>query len=288
MSFAASVTVALDWIVITGLDIESATVTLEGKRFLAAILWTMSRSVTIPTVSPFLPETRTQPMLCLAISLATSAAVSDSFTVMTGRDMMSLTTTSSGSVSCTDKGSNRSDPTCIKSSCESEAVLRQNVISTQTVATLPSLVERGVQPSGSDFEGGQAESFRSASYLDCLLATSRLRRPRGGCLQHSRIWTRRGNSRNSCSDQCWNRRICCLGDTCQEYSRLWNRRFEGAEQACHSRNGFLYHLDDFHDDSAKYCVKPSSFLASSVFSPSSGGVAGLGGPPVFSADRTVT
>src|SRR5438034_735534 len=146
----------------------------------------MSRSVTIPTVSPFLPETRTQPMLCLAISLATSAAVSDSFTVMTGRDMMSLTTTSSGSVSCTDKGSNRSDPTCIK------------------------------------------------------------------------------------------------------YSGLWTRRVEGAEQTCHSRNGFLCHLDDFHDDSAKYCVKPSSFLASSVFSPSSGGVAGLGGPPVFSADRTVT
>src|SRR6058998_3876524 len=103
----------------------------------------MSRSVTIPTVSPFLPETRTQPMLCLAISLATSAAVSDSFTVMTGRDMMSLTTTSSGSVSCTDKGSNGSDPTCIKSSCESEAVLRQNVISTQTLGTLQALSSAG-------------------------------------------------------------------------------------------------------------------------------------------------
>src|SRR5882762_3469814 len=78
----------------------------------------MSRSVIIPIVSPFLPETSTHPMLCLAISFATSAAVSDSFAVITGLVMMSRTITASGSVSCTDKAESLGAWASINSSCE--------------------------------------------------------------------------------------------------------------------------------------------------------------------------
>src|SRR5438094_1564030 len=82
----------------------------------------MSRSVIIPIVSPFLPETSTQPMLCLAISFATSAAESDSLAVMTGLVMMSRTIIASGSLSCTDKAERPEVSASIKSSCEHHRV----------------------------------------------------------------------------------------------------------------------------------------------------------------------
>src|SRR5438477_12195228 len=84
-------------------------------------------------------------MLCLAISFATPAAVSDSFAVITGLDMISRTRTDSGSVSCTDKAERPGDPASIKSSCESQDVFRQNVISTIEAGPHSSLVEHGIE-----------------------------------------------------------------------------------------------------------------------------------------------
>src|SRR5260370_6890660 len=129
----------------------------------------MSRSVIIPIVSPFLPETRTHPMLCLAISFATSAAESDSFAVMTGLVMMSRTITDSGSVSCTDKAGRPGGSASIKSSCEHQQVFRQNVIST-TERFSSSLVDYGVEHSCPDSEGGVHRP--SAARLSGLLASA--------------------------------------------------------------------------------------------------------------------
>src|SRR5207244_10970640 len=72
----------------------------------------------MPIVAPFLPETSTQPMLCLAISFATTAAVSDALAVMTGLVMMSRPIIASGSVSCTDKAERPGVSASIQSACE--------------------------------------------------------------------------------------------------------------------------------------------------------------------------
>src|SRR5260370_37604954 len=81
-------------------------------------------------------------MLCLAMSFATSAAVSDSFAVITGLVMMSRTITDSGSVSCTDKAGRLGVSSSIKSSCEHH-VLQQNVISTTEAVSLRALSSTG-------------------------------------------------------------------------------------------------------------------------------------------------
>ncbi len=103
----------------------------------------MSLSVIMPIVSPFLPETSTHPMLCLAMGFATSAAVSDSLAVITGLVMMSRTITDSGSVSCTDKAGRAGVSGSIKSSSENHRVFRQNVISTTEAVSLRALSSTG-------------------------------------------------------------------------------------------------------------------------------------------------
>src|SRR5207245_3134713 len=129
----------------------------------------MSLSVIIPIVSPFLPETSTHPMLCLAISFATSAAVSDSFAVITGLDMISRTRTDSGSVSCTDKAERPGDPASIKCSCEYHDVFRQNVISTIEAGPHSSLVEHGIEHICPDSQRGPPRSL-APSFARLLVA----------------------------------------------------------------------------------------------------------------------
>src|SRR3989442_11847760 len=113
----------------------------------------MSRSVIIPIVSPFLPETSTQPMLCLAISFATSAAESDSLAVMTGLVMMSRTIIASGSLSCTDKAERPEVSASIKSSCEHHRVFPAKRYQHDRSRTHSSLVEHRVEPGRPDIEG---------------------------------------------------------------------------------------------------------------------------------------
>src|SRR5437660_9536377 len=98
-------------------------------------------------------------MLCLAISFATSAAVSDSLAVITGLDMISRTRTDSGSVSCTDKAERPGDPASIKSSCEYHDVFRQNVISTIQAGPHSSLVEHGIEHICPDSQRGPHRSL---------------------------------------------------------------------------------------------------------------------------------
>src|SRR5260370_36074636 len=105
-----------------------------------------------PILSPFLPETRTHPMLGLAMSFGTSAGVSDSFAVITGLVVRYRTIPDSGSVSCTDKAGRPGVSASIKSSCENHHVFRQNVISTTEAVPL-SRVEYRVEHSCPDSQG---------------------------------------------------------------------------------------------------------------------------------------
>src|SRR5947208_8351674 len=111
-------------------------------------------------------------MLCLSISFATSAAVSDSFTVITGLDMISRTRTDSGSVSCTDKAERPGDPASIKSSCEYHDVFRQNVISTIEAGPHSSLVEHGIEHICPESQRGPPRPL--ASSFARLLVAARL------------------------------------------------------------------------------------------------------------------
>ena len=86
---------------IIGFDIASVTFTSEGTRFLDATLSTISLSVIIPDGFPALSTTMIHPTSCFIMSFAAVIAVSDSFAIIGGLDMMSRTKTS-GSVSWTD------------------------------------------------------------------------------------------------------------------------------------------------------------------------------------------
>src|SRR3989441_3197722 len=153
----------------------------------------ISRCVIIPIVSPFLPETSTQPMLCLAISFATSAAVSDSLAVMTGLVMMSRTIIASGSVSCTDKAERPGVSASIKSSCEHHRVFPAKRYQHDRSRARSSLVEHRVELGGPDIEGSADRP--SAAGLTRLLDSARLRclsgrhlQPCGFRLFGSRAW----------------------------------------------------------------------------------------------------
>src|SRR5216683_787240 len=178
----------------------------------------MSRSVIIPMVSPFLPETRTHPILCLAMSLATSAAVSDSFAVITGLVMMSRTITASGSVSCTDKAESLGVRASINSSCE-DRFFRQNVIST-TETVLFSLVEYGVEHSCPDGQGSPHRPL--APSFARLLVAARLRRFGWSHLQPCRIRLSGCRPRHAEHDHCGNRSLFRLYLSCEESSGIWS------------------------------------------------------------------
>src|SRR2546428_13951617 len=118
-------------------------------------------------------ETSTQPMLCLAISFATSAAVSDSLAVMTGLVMMSRTIIASGSVSCTDKAERPEVSASIKSSCEHHRVFPAKRYQHDRGRDHSSLVEHRVEPGRPDIEGSADRP--SAASLTRLLDSARLR-----------------------------------------------------------------------------------------------------------------
>src|SRR5947209_975889 len=246
----------------------------------------LSRSVIIPIVSPFLPETSTHPMLCLAISFATSAAVSDSFAVITGLDMISRTRTDSGSVSCTDKAERPGDPASIKSSCEYHDVFRQNVISTIEAGPHSSLVEHGIEHICPDSQRGPPRSL--APSFARLLVAARLWRFGRSHLQPCRIRLPGSGPWDVEYDHCGNRRLFRLRLSGEESSRIRSRGAEGSEQARDDWNGILCYLDDLYDDSAVYRSKSASFLGDSFFSSGTGGVEEIAGDGLFIDDRSVT
>ena len=127
------------------------------------------------------------------------------------------------------------------------------------------IVYRGLQLDIPGSERCQTKPSQSASHLDCLLATARLWSTRGCRLQRSWIWTRRSSPRNLGADQRWHRNLRDLDHRREECSWLRTRRVEGPKQARDDRNRLLHYLDDFHDDSAKYCVIFSCCLTGSVF-----------------------
>src|SRR2546430_16976596 len=246
----------------------------------------MSRSVIIPIVSPFLPETSTQPMLYLAISFATSAAVSDSLAVMTGLVMMSRTIMAPGSVSCTDKAERPGVSASIKSSCELHSVFPAKRYQHDGSRPASSFVEYRVEPSCSDSEGGVHRP--SASSLTRLLDSAWLVSTSWSYLQPCGFRLVGSGSGHAEHDHRWNRSLFYLYLSGEESSEIWARGAEGSEQARDDWYGVLHYLDDLHDDSTVYCSKPSSFLAGSFFSTVAGSVAEVGVAALFNEDRSVT
>src|SRR6266567_4278899 len=244
----------------------------------------MSRSVIIPIVSPFLPETSTQPMLCLAISFATSAAVSDSLAVMTGLVMMSRTIIASGSVSCTDKAERPAVSASIKSSCEHQRIFPAKRYQHDRSRPPSNLVEHRVEPSCSDSEGRIHRP--SASSLTRLLVAAWLWCFGWSHLQSCGFRIVGSRSRHAEHDHRGYRSIFSLYLSSEEPSWIRTCSVEGSEQACDNWYGILRYLDDLHDDSTVYCSKPSSFLAGSFLSIVAGGAEVVAA--LFNEDRSVT
>ena len=210
-------------------------------------------------------------MLCLAISFATPAAVSDSFAVITGLDMISRTRSDSGSVSCTDTAERPGDPASIKSSCEYHH---------------SSLVEHGIEHICPDSQRGPPRPF--APSFARLLVAARLWRFGRSRLQPCRIRLPGSGPWDVEYDHCGNRRLFRLRLSGEESSRIRSRGAEGSEQARDDWNGILCYLDDLYDDSAVYRSKSASFLGDSFFSSGTGGVGEIAGDGLFIDDRSVT
>lgn len=152
------------------------------------------------------------------------------------------------------------------------------------------IVYRGLQLDITGCEGCQTKPSQSAPHLDRLLAAARLRSSRWSRLQSSSIRTRRSDSRNIGADQRRHWNLRGLDHRREERSWLRTRRVERPKQARDYRNRLLRYLDDFHDDSSKYCVIFSCGLTgSAVFSLFSVGCSTFSvGGAIFTEDNSVT